>query len=372
MRKRLTDIAVARMKDPAEVWDVLLPSFGIRVGARVKTWIVATRRPGARNPVRFKVGAYPDLGVAEARTKAREMMAAGAPVAPVKFKEMAEEFLKHGRTKKGRDWRPATLRAYQIALRTAAEPLHHRHVRDIRRRDIADLLRAVATERGATMAALTRATLGRFWSWMAEIDDDLDYNPVANAPLYEIGRRDRVLSDSELRAIWHATEEPAEYHLILRLLLLTGCRRAEVGAMRWSELVDGIWTIPSARSKNHRELVLPLPRQAVRELERALVLTGRDCLFGQGQSGFSSWSHAKAALDGRLRFNRPWSLRDCRRTVETRLAELGVSKEIRARLLNHDVGEIEHRYQHHTFLQEKRQALRRWADALEEIAAPST
>jgi integrase len=366
MRKRLTDLAVARMKDRGEAWDTLLPSFGIRVGARTKTWIIATRRPGARNPVRIRVGGYPDLGVAEARTKAREMMAAGGPPATATFRPLAEEFLEHGRTRKGRPWRPATLSAYRAALLVAAEPLHGRRVHEIRRRDIADLLRVVAAKRGATMAALTRATLGRFWSWLLEVDR-VDFSPVVGAPAYAVGKRDRVLSDSELRALWTATEAPAEYHVIVRLLLLTGCRRAEVGGMRWSELVGDVWTIPSARAKNHRELDLPLPRQAKEALDDWPRFVNRDHVFGRGSRGFSSWSRAKAVLDEQLRFNRPWSLHDIRRTVETRLAELGVSKELRARLLNHDVGEIDDRYQHHAFLEEKAEALQRWADAVDDV-----
>jgi integrase len=44
------------------------------------------------------------------------------------------------------------------------------------------------------------------------------------------------------------------------MLLLTGARRAEVAQMKWAE-VDfeaKVWTLPRERSKNGRELVLPL------------------------------------------------------------------------------------------------------------------
>jgi integrase len=367
-RRRLTDLAVARLKDPGIVWDTLLPAFGIRIGSKGRTWIVATRRPGKRHPARLRVGAYPDLGVAEARTRAREMMVTGAPAEPIKFKALAEDFLEHGRSRKGRSWRPATLSAYRAALLVAAGPLHHRHVGDIRRRDIADLLRVVARDRGATMAALTRAALGRMWSWLLEVDR-VDYSPVTGSPVYEVGKRSRVLSDAELRAIWAATEAPTDYHLIVRLLLWTGARRGEVGGMRWSELSDGTWSVPAARTKSHRELVLPLPRQAQGVLDSRPRFVGRELLFGHGPRGFAGWSTAKAALDKQLRFNKPWGPHDCRRTVETRLAELGIVKEIRSRLLNHDVGEIESVYQHHTFLQEKRQALQMWADELARIVS---
>jgi integrase len=369
MRRRLTDLAVARLNDQGEVWDTLLPAFGLRVGARSKTWVVATRRPGARHPVRLRIGTYPALGVAEARAKAREMMAGGAPPAPTLFRDQIEPFLAHGRTRKGRPLRQASLRVYRTILNGTARPLHDKAIAEIRRRDIAELLAAVELGSGAAMASLTRSTLGRLWSWMLAVDR-ADASPVAGAPSYEVPKRSRVLSDAELRALWATTEEPAAYHTIVRLCVWTGARRGEVGGMRWGELYNGIWTIPATRTKNHRELVLPLPQQAVRELERAPRLDGRDLVFGRsGRRGFTNWSGAKATLDGPLRFNLPWSLHDLRRTVETRLAGLRVAKEVRSRILNHDVGAIEDAYQHHDFMVEKRLALQAWADALERIVS---
>jgi integrase len=370
MRKKLTELSVAKMKPPAsgrvEIWDTLLPTFGLRVSSTGRrTWMVAIRRPGKKQPSRISIGTLPPMSLVEARTAARAMMTAGAPGSPLKFKGLAEEFLEHGRTRKGRPWRAATLQAYQRVLRTAAEPLHHRRVQDIRRRDIADLLRAVSTERGATMAALTRATLGRFWSWMAEVDDELDYNPVTNAPLYEVGKRNRVLSDAELAAIWAATEERSDYNMIIRLLLWTGARRGEVGGMRWGELSKRqltLWSLPAERTKNHRELVLPLPRQARTALESWPRIDGRDHLFGR--AGYQGWSDAKTRLDARLRLNQDWDLHDLRRTVETRMAGLGIRKEIANRVLNHAVGPVTAAYDHYDYLAEKADALQRWADAI--------
>jgi len=372
MRKKLTDISIAR-KPPSsgrvEIWDTIVPAFGIRISSSGRrTWMVAMRRPGKTHPVRLQVGTMPPMSLAEARSAARAMMEGGAPAEPVTFKQLAEEFLEHGRTRKGKPWRLATLRSYRTALFVAAEPLHHRHVHEIRRRDIADLLHIVSTTRGATFAALTRATLGRFWSWLLEIDR-VDYSPVVGTPIYEIGKRSRVLSDAELRALWTVTEERSDFQVIVRMMLWTGTRRSEPAAMRWSELFDGMWTIPASRTKNHRELVLPLPRQAQGVLDSLPRFAGRDLLFGRGPNGFVGWSHAKGLLDAQLRFNEPWGLHDCRRTVETRLAKLGINKEVRSHLLNHDAGEIDERYQHHDFAEEKRQALQLWADELARITA---
>jgi integrase len=367
MRKRITDLSVARMKEPGEAWDTLLPSFGVRVGARTKTWIVAARRPGSKHPVRLKVGTFPELSVADARTKAREMMAGGVPAAPVLFREQIDPFLAHGRTRKGRPIRESTKRIYRGVLNGTAKPLHDKAIVDIRRRDISDLLAAVERNSGAPMAALVKATLGRYWSWLLSTDDRIT-SPVVGTPSYEVPKRKRVLSDAEIRTLWATTEEREDHNLICRLCLWLGLRRGEAGGARWRELVDDRWEIPGSRTKNGQPLVLPLPRQVRAALENWPRFVGRDHLFGRtSASGFSGWSSAKGRLDRRLRFNEDFDLHDLRRTCETRLAKLGVSKEVRSRVLNHDIGDIDESYQHHDFLKEKFDALQDWADELERI-----
>ena len=56
---------------------------------------------------------------------------------------------------------------------------------------------------------------------------------------------------------------------------------------------------------------------------------------------------------------------DLRRTVETRLAGLGIAREIRDRVLSHISGGVGPKhYDRHDYLAEKRAALTRWNDAL--------
>ena len=136
--------------------------------------------------------------------------------------------------------------------------------------------------------------------------------------------------------------------------------------MRGPELSDGAWTVPGSRTKNHRPLVLPLPRQALTALKVWPRRGGRDLLFGHGPNGFAGWSACKARLDAKLGFN-DWDLHDIRRSIESRLAGLGVSQEIRSRTLNHAMGPIDEAYNRHRYLDEKASALQRWADTLERI-----
>jgi integrase len=263
--------------------------------------------------------------------------------------------------------RPATAKVYRIVLQTYAAPLHRRPVTEIRRRDIAELLRVLAKDKGPATAALVRSVLSRLWGYLLEIDA-VDANVAIGTPVFDVEPRARTLTDGELRALWHATEEQSDFNMCVRLMLWCGVRRSEAGGAMWREFSEGVWVIPPTRTKNHRELKLPLARQAIADVARWPKRLGRDHLFGASSArGFTNFETPKARLDERLGFARPWVLHDIRRTCESKLAELGIIKEVRARLLNHDVGAIDLTYQKYDFAVEKKQALQAWADTLETI-----
>jgi len=130
--------------------------------------------------------------------------------------------------------------------------------------------------------------------------------------------RDRVLSDAELAAIWNACQDD-EFGCIVRLLILLGNRRAEVGGMSWSELdfAAGTWLLPAARSKNKRSHRVVLPAAALAIIEAVPRRSDRDQLFGdRADTGFTDFSRGKQELDLRLGTTaKPWRLHDIRRTV---------------------------------------------------------
>jgi integrase len=378
-RMRLTDLSVGRINLPASGniiwWDTLVVGLGIRIShTGSRTWIIAVRRPG-KNPVRLRFGRFPSMKVAEARAKARDLIAGGGQPATVAgFTQIAEQFLAHRRTRKGRELRQNSVDQYRRAFARYARPLHQRPFAEITRRDVAGVIRDVANESGATTASLVRAMLHRLWSYAIEVGE-VEYNVVTGTPGYEVRKRSRVLMDGEIATIWAATEDRSEFGLIMRMLLWTGARRSEVGGMRWSEITGStgeplIWTVPGSRTKNHRDLILPLPHQAVAALQAWPRVVGQDTLFGtRNSSGFGNWSNAKRRLDARLGFAQSWDLHDIRRTVETRLVGLGVPKDHVNRLLNHAQDPIGEAYNRHEYLHEKELALKRWAAELDRITA---
>ena len=168
------------------------------------------------------------------------------------------------------------------------------------------------------------------------------------------------------------------------MLILTGQRRDEVGSMSRHELdlAKAMWTIPRERTKNGLAHEVPLSPAALEIINAVPEREGRDLLFGSGEGAFQGWSRAKAKLSvrvsalladrveetGRMRnAAQPWRLHDIRRTVATRLGDLGILPHVVEAVLNHVSG---HRagvagiYNRAAYAKEKREALHVWADAV--------
>src|SRR5262249_38308851 len=162
----------------------------------------------------------------------------------------------------------------------------------------------------------------------------VDNNPVVGTENPDNGvPRERVLSDRELAAVWNNSGDD-DYGKIIKLLILTGCRKMEVGGMRWSELNlnNRKWVIPPERTKNGHQHVLPLPRAFWEIIESVERRPNRDYLFGYSDRGFRNWSDTKVALDQRSGVHGPpkekdWTHHDIRRTVATKMAESSSDEE---------------------------------------------
>jgi integrase len=208
-----------------------------------------------------------------------------------------------------------------------------------------------------------RTSLSAFFAWLIR-EGLLDTNPVAGTGKANEGpSRDRVLSRDELAEVWHAAT--GTFGDIIRLLILTGQRRNEIGFLRWSE-VD--WerkmiALPPERTKNKLRHELPLAPQAL------VILQERQ---RQGDHVFRkfNWYRGKLALDAKLKGVAPWVLHDLRRSCATGMAELGVQPHIIEAVLNHVSGHkagVAGIYNRAKYADEMRSALQRWADHVEAL-----
>jgi integrase len=226
------------------------------------------------------------------------------------------------------------------------------------------------------LARVMLASLSSFFGWCLK-HRRVELNPCANVHRPDAPRaRDRVLTDDEIRKFWGACAEIGEpVGQLLKLLLLTGCRRSELAGMRRSELSeDGTtWNIPSSRTKNGRAHVVPLSA-AARDIIASLkpIAGAAGFVFtANGRSAISGWSNLKHRLDAAMGIP-AWRLHDLRRTAATGMAGIGIAPHVVEACLNHISGAkagVAGTYNRAAYAPEKRAALERWTVHVEGLVA---
>lgn len=368
---RLTDTRVAAIKPPPigqeEHSDDLVAGLRLRVGAGGrKAWIVRTRAGG--KPINKTLGSYPIFGLADARTAARELLLDIAKNGGVRtvhtFGELAEHWVQNVA-------RPNNRSAPMIERRLDLHILPHWRDKDIatiRRGDVRDLVDGVPGDITPNRVLTLIRTLFRH----AMSRDWIEASPAeAIAKPKQEMSRDRFLGMEEARRVY-VTADALGYPLAgyIRTLLLTGQRRTEVAAMRWTDidLDAGTWTIASENTKSGRGQVVPLSAPVLALLNAA----PRICEYvwtTDGRTHVTGYTHVKVRLDRILAAQgtplNAWTLHDLRRTVATHMVRLGVSETIVGRVLNHAAQGVTAKvYALHAYAPEKRSALDRWAAEL--------
>jgi integrase len=85
------------------------------------------------------------------------------------------------------------------------------------------------------------------------------------------GARERVLTDQELAQVWRACGDN-DFGRIVKLLLLTGQRKAEIGELRWTEVDIGEAGCRASAFKNGRPMpcrFLPRRWASIKTVPRA-------------------------------------------------------------------------------------------------------
>jgi integrase len=356
--------AAAPASKRREIPDDILPGlYLILQPTGAKTWAVRYRLHG--KSCKHTIGRYPvfDLKSArEAGTRALRAVAEGRQP-----REQQSDSVEAGvaqfieRYAKPR-YRPRSLQETERLLnRHVLAHWHGRRLNSITRRDVRALLDSVAAP---IMANRLHDLLSKLFNW-AVAADLITESPAARITRPNAERsRDRVLSDTELKAVWRAAEkEGYPFGPIIQLLILTGQRRGEVAGMRWDEIAGDIWTLPKERTKNGKAHSVPVSRQAA-----AIVAASPhigDFVFSiNAASPVVGFVNPKRRIDTLAGFA-DWRLHDLRRTAASGMARLGVNLPVIERILNHVSGSfagIVGVYQRHEFADEKRAALQLWAD----------
>jgi integrase len=284
----LTDAIVKRLPLPAKGnkihYDDEVPGFGCRVTAGGARSLVLNYVTRAGRERRLTLGGFPNWTVAAARQKARELKRliddGGDPLGDIEDEraaptvaELIERFQAEHVVRK----RPSTVRTYRQMLDLHIGPHfgRHRKVSDVRFEDIDALHRKITRGGSPYQANRCVAVLSKMFSLAVRwrMRDD---NPCKGVEKNYEAKRKRYLSADELVRLTKALAEYSDGQVanVIRVLLLSGCRRGEALGMRWADidLSGGVWTKPGSTTKQRSDHVVPMSaplRQLLSEIRTA-------------------------------------------------------------------------------------------------------
>lgn len=432
--------------ETTEIKDGLVKGLSLRAGRRGKpVWTLRYRHKGTQQR---RVLDVPPLRVAEARRVADEALErlrrGDDPFPPAdEHRErtvayVAARYFEYlGKAeKRSADEIERMLRVDLLGQRLNGaagewkpDPENKHHLRDrligaVDRRDIRDIRDAVYTRASAkaetrerarakaekrepdpdawkqagAMANRVHAAIRRMFGWAVD-EDFIEENPclgMKQRTELEV-RRDRVLLDDELKAVWNAcvgmsmkvrstkvrkitSTMTNPIGDVTRLLLLTGQRLGEVAAMTWGEVLDehgavsDQWRLAADRTKNGRAHTVPLTAEAQTIIKARPRIEGCPYVFTtNGKTPVSGFSKFKAELDDEAAIGVPWRIHDLRRTVSSGMAHLRIPPHVIEAVLNHASGVVSgvaavyNRYQ---YLEEKAHALQAWASHVDRVLNP--
>src|SRR5262249_18441924 len=119
---------------------------------------------------------------------------------------------------------------------------------------------------------------------------DLDHSPIDGLRGPAISKpRTRVLSDVEIKAVWHDLyDQRPDVGRVVRFCLATGQRVGEVVGLTASELdlPNAVWNIPAERSKNGHSHCVPLSKLALSIIHECTEERGRSQLVADSNGIF--------------------------------------------------------------------------------------
>ncbi len=409
MKVRLTDRFVATVNSEgatqADYFDDAPKTRGLalRVSSTGrKVWTFHFTSPKDGNRARLTFGAYPAIGLGDARGRALEAHGYLNETPPRDPRDVLRDAADGAMTIKGlvdayldelgRRGRRSIAEIRRRFVRNVMPLIGNVKVADIHRRDINRVVDPIVRRGSPVEAARTFEDVRAAVRWGVS-KGYLDANPIQGMPKPAHGApRERELSDDEIRVLWNglgvALPRSKACQRIIRLCLLTAQRVGEVSGMAPQELdlKTGIWTIPSERSKNGHEHKVPLSDAAIATIKEAMADAGDGAKFifpnsdGEGRLPGIAVAHTIArahAKDEKHPLGRfgidHWTAHDLRRTAVSQMAGLGVAPIVLGHVINHRsvtrAGVTLAVYSQYDYAKEKRAALDAWAERLSGIVA---
>ncbi|MDE0241380.1 MAG: tyrosine-type recombinase/integrase [bacterium] len=246
-KTRLTQRKVDSLKPRSKAMDVrdsVTRGFGIRILVSGRKHYFLHRQVDGKR-VWQSIGDAETITLEQARATAGAMLASrldgDAPgyVEPILFETVADEVFR----RYGRYWKPRTLKVNLGYLRKQILPwFNGRAIADITRADVrewfASLHRTpVAADRSAPVLSVIMRQ-AEVYGYRRE-----GSNPCTGIKRYRRRGRERFLNADEMHRLSRVLDQHRDSHPLLasivRILLLTGCRKSEILTLRWSEYREG-------------------------------------------------------------------------------------------------------------------------------------
>jgi integrase len=370
-REPLKDSDVKRLPAPTHghkiVYDGTVPGFGMRVTASGHRAFILNYHTKARRERRITIGSSGSWTVGAARIRARELRrvieSGGDPLGDIEqaraaptVADLAKRFEEQHLPRK----RPATAATYRRQLRQHVHPHFgaHAKVADVSFADCDALHRKLTRETGPYAANRTMAMLSKMFSLAIRWNMRTD-NPTKGIERNAETKRKRYLSGDELARLTKALAEYPDKQSadIIRVLLLTGCRKGEALAMRWSDidLSTGVWTKLASTTKQKADHSAPLSapvRQLLAEIREQQTVQRRvfsEWVFPTNDSKADHRVDVSKAWRRLLRsadITIPLRIHDLRHSFASQLASGGASLPLIGALLGHSNPATTHRYAH--------------------------
>jgi integrase len=360
---KLTDRLLRQLPTPARgnkiTYDDAVKGFGCRVtAADGRSFVLNYRRKADGRERRYTIGSFPDWGTTAAREEARRIkrqIDGGADPVGEQKENRAAATVTDLCARFERDYLPrnraSTQRVYRQQIAADILPaLGRMKVAAISHADI-DSFHHRLSARAPTHANRTLAVVSRMfslairWGWRAD-------NPCRGVERNQEQKRHRYLSGDELARLSAALAKLDDVSAAnaVRLLLLTGARRGELLAAKWSDIDfdAGIWIKPGATTKQRTLHRVPLSATAVQLLIEMRAQAAYD----------ARWIFPARGGGHRPHINETWirlrkaagipdvRLHDVRHTYASVLASAGLSLPVIGALLGHSTPTTTHRYAH--------------------------
>ena len=353
-RMRLTDAAVSRLR-PGEreytVWDTTVRGLGVRVRTTGgKSWVLLRRSESGSRRVSF--GPVETASVAEARRACLTRQAAPEPEGRAARKDalpLLRDFV-------AGEWREANYDRYKPSTRKGVRALLDTRILPAFGSKRLDRIAPAEVRRWFDDFSRTApgnanhglALLRQILNFAAACGH-IDTNPARDIQRNRRPVLTRFLSREEVDRLHRVLERQTgrgqrQQADIVRLLLLTGCRRGEIVQLRWSEVDDGRLILQE--SKTGRRTV-PLNTQARAVLERQP--RGTSPFVFPSPRDPSQPRSRNLALWYRVRREagiKDVRLHDLRHTVASHAVMNGVPVPVVSRLLGHSNVSMTLRYAH--------------------------